>query len=135
MTHLRRDFSGEQKAMSRNRSNELLILACFADGASRRIDPAIQGSVRNYPPFPDVLDQLVLADNAIRISREVTKKVKDLRLHMDRTRHAFKLAPVGVYREIVEIYQQLRRPCNNQETPSGYLNEITGESKAKNRCI
>jgi hypothetical protein len=55
-----------------------------------------------------MLDQLVLADHAVGVPSEVKKKVEDLRLDMNSARAAFELAPVGIKREIIEYYQQLR---------------------------
>ena len=55
-----------------------------------------------------MLDQLVLADRAIGVLSEVKKKVKNLRLDMDRAHGAFELAAVGIHCELIEDYQQLR---------------------------
>jgi hypothetical protein len=81
-----------------------------------------------------MLDQFVFADHAVRVSSEIKKKIKNLRLDMDRTRGAFELASVGTYREIIEIYQQLRLRYS-AHLFVGSLREITGKSKGKNPHI
>ncbi len=102
-----RDISREQKSVSRNSSNERLLFTALADAAARGIDAAVQGGIRNDATLPDVFDQLVLADHSVRILREIEKKVENLRLDMDSAIGAFKLAPIGIKREIVKFYQQL----------------------------
>jgi hypothetical protein len=92
----------------RNRSNERLLLAGFADGATCRIDAAIQSGVGNDSSLPNMLDQLVLSDHAVGVLSQVKKKVEDLRLDMDSPFGALKLASFGIKHEIVKFYQQLR---------------------------
>jgi hypothetical protein len=83
-----------------------------------------------------MLDQLVLADHAVGIASEVTKKIENLRLDMDRTPGASKLAPAGIQCKIIKYYQHLMSDCGYpKDPPGGSLKEMTGESKAKNRRI
>ena len=129
-----RDFSRKQKTVPWNRPNERLLLATLADGAPRGIDAAIQSRIGDDPSLPDVFDQFVLADHAVGVLSEIKKEVEDLRLDMDGAAGAFELAPVGIKRKIIEIYQQLRSLAVSRRI-LWFLREITGKSKAKNRRV
>src|SRR3974390_917504 len=111
--------------MPRHRANQCLRLAGFSDGSGRGISLAGVGGGGNDASFPDMLDELVLADHTVGILREIEQQIEDLGLDMDAAGGAPELPPSIVGRKIIEFYQQLKfRPR--------VLREKTGKSNAKN---
>ena len=76
-----RHFSHEAEAAPMDGANELLCRSIVAQSLACRLDPAAQGRIRDDPPFPYPLDDLLLADGALPILDQHDQEVKDLRLN------------------------------------------------------
>ena len=100
---LRCDLSREQKAMSLNCPDEFLVFSTFTDGAPRGIDTAVLGRIGHDSPLPDMLDEFVLADHAVRVLCEINEQVEYLRLDVDHPLGTAQFAPGAVKREVAEI--------------------------------
>ena len=88
-------------------ANERLPFSGVADGAASRIDTAVQSGVRYDAACPNLLDQLVFADEPVGVLGKVEKQIEDLRLHVNRAVRASELPPVRINQEIIELEHQV----------------------------
>src|SRR6516225_6403339 len=96
----RSHVTDKAKALARNGAQETLILACVLYSLAHRIDATGQRRLRDDTAIPHLVEQLILADDAIAILDEIQQEVEDLRLE----RHAFagatQLSPSHIKRMI-----------------------------------
>src|SRR5262245_59861990 len=73
----------DAKASPMNGPDAGLGCAVIADRLPHGLDPAAQCGIRNAAAVPDVLDDLVLGDDAVAVLEQIDQQVKDLRLDRD----------------------------------------------------
>src|SRR5262245_901762 len=73
----------DAKTSAMNGPDAGLGRAVIADRLTNGLDPAAQRGIRNAAAVPDVLDDLVLGDDAIPALEKIDQQVKDLRLDRD----------------------------------------------------
>ena len=59
-----------------DRLDERLPVAVVANRLPGSIDPAAESCLRYDPPVPDRVEQVVLTDNALRITDQIEQQVK-----------------------------------------------------------
>jgi hypothetical protein len=64
--------------------------------ALRRIEARRQRRVRDDPPAPNALDQIVLADDPAPVAHQIDEKVEHLRLERDRLSSAAQFAALDI---------------------------------------
>jgi hypothetical protein len=96
------DVADEAKAPARDGSDHLLVSAAVADGLSGGVDAASQRGFRHDPAAPDRSDQIVLADDAVPILRQVSQQIEHLRLDMDGTPGAPQFTPFEIDLTVAE---------------------------------
>ena len=68
----------EAHAAAMDGADQLLLRAVVADRRARRLDPAGDGGVGDDAAVPDMLDQIVLGQQPVRIAREVEQQLQHL---------------------------------------------------------
>jgi hypothetical protein len=101
------DFGSEQEPPPLDGANERLPSSGVTDGAASRIDTAVQSGIGYDAACPNLLDQLVFADDPIGILGKVEKQIEDLRLHVNYTVRASELPPVCINQEFIELEHQV----------------------------
>src|SRR5262249_19766986 len=92
-------FGDKSKSFTGDGPDKSLFSARVTNSGTRSIDATGQGRVRDNPSAPHSREQIVSAHDAITISDQVGKNVKDLWLHSDELRVALELAPLNIERE------------------------------------
>ena len=80
-----------------------LVGTGVADRMPDRIDAAGERRLGNDSPFPDGVEQIILADHAITVVDQVDEQIEDLRPDIDQLGAAPQLAAIHVYRIFTEL--------------------------------
>ena len=86
----------ETNAFSCDRADQPLILAGVANRMTGSGNSAGQGGIGNIPTVPNVLDQIVLADDTLAILEEILKKIENLRFDGDQIVAVPQLPPIDI---------------------------------------
>jgi hypothetical protein len=105
------DISDEAKAFAHDRADQALILPAIPDYLARRVDMAGEGGFGDDTALPDVIEQVILADDARAIFDKVGEQIEDLRPYRDRFGLAPELATIEIKRVIRE--QELHRATSS----------------------
>ena len=70
--------------------------AVIANRLPHGLDPTAQCGIRNAAAVPDMLDDLVLGDDAVAVFEKIDQQVKDLRLDRDHSAIAANLIGASV---------------------------------------
>lgn len=92
----------KRKALAGHGADQRLARAVIADRLAGRVDPAGQGGLGDEASVPNLVDQLVLADDPVTIFHEVDDEVENLRLHGNGNLLAAQLTPIGVEKVVPE---------------------------------
>src|SRR5437868_421376 len=76
-------LSNKSQALSLHSANDALLGPAVVDGSSRGIEACRQSRIRDDPPVPNAVDQLVLADDPVAVAHQKDEKVKHLRFERD----------------------------------------------------
>ena len=90
------DDAYKAKALARNSSDQLLILATVADRSSRGIDATGHVRIRHNSAAPDRSDELVFTDQAVPILQKIEQHIEYLGLNGNGLGTEAKFAPVRV---------------------------------------
>ena len=107
-------WSDETEALARQCFDEALFLAGIADRAPGGIQAGRQRRIGHATPFPDGVDEVVLADDALPVADQIIEEVEYLWRDGDDVRPAMQFAPVGVecvlLEDIAQAANSLRWP-------------------------
>jgi hypothetical protein len=73
-------------------TNDTLRRAIVVDRLARRIEARRQCRVRDDPPAPNTVDQIILADDPAAVAHQIDEKVEHLRFERDRLSPAAQFA-------------------------------------------
>jgi hypothetical protein len=85
------------------RPDEDLIVSVVAKRAPGAIDSAGERGLRDDPAIPDLLDQLILADDPVMVTHQVDDEIENLGLNMERFPKPAQLLLAEVNLEISEL--------------------------------
>jgi hypothetical protein len=100
------DLADEAKAFAGNRLDQGLVGTGVADRMPDRIDAAGERRLGHDSPFPDGVEQIILADHSITVVDQIDEQIEDLRPHIDQLGAASQLAAIHVYRISTELKSQ-----------------------------
>ena len=98
----------ETHTLARQGLDQTLLGSAVPDGTADGIDARTQRRFGHDAAAPDLLDQLVPANDVLAVSDQMDQKVEGLRLHGDRGRAATQLAPAWIERVLVKNINQIR---------------------------
>jgi hypothetical protein len=105
-THL----TDKAHALAVHSTNDTLRCTTVVDSLARRIEARRQGRVRDDPPAPNALDQIVLADDSATVANQIDEKVEHLRLERDRLSPAAQFASLDIEHVIAKPE---KHPCSS----------------------
>ena len=97
-------------ALAGHGANDTLRGATVVDRLARRIEARRQCRVRDDPPAPNAVDQIILADDPATVAHQIDEKVEHLRFERDR------LSPAAQFASL-DIEHVIAKPENHPCSP------------------
>ena len=105
-------------ALAVHGTNDTLRSAAVVDRLARRIKARRQCRVRNDPPAPNALDQIVLADDPPAVAHQIDEKVEHLRFER------YRLGPAAQFASL-DIEHVIAKPENHPRSPGSAQADVS----------
>src|SRR5262245_48308191 len=93
---IRTHVTDKTKALARDGAQQTLVPACIPDRLAHGIDAAGQRRLRDDAAIPHLLEQLILADDALAMLEQIEQQIENLGLKRHALSSAAELPPLGI---------------------------------------
>ena len=100
------EISDEPETAAGKRLDNRLRLAVITNRAPGRIDTAVESAIRNNPPVPYYLNNLILAHNSVAVFDQAGEQAEHLRFDLDGLAAVGQFQALGIERELIKSVDQ-----------------------------